>query len=174
MEARTQAEAHQSILNLPNVISALRFPFAVLFPFAGGTGRVALVAAAAASDWIDGRLARGSRRVTRLGEVLDPVADKTFMLVVLVTLGVERALPLWTLPLLLLRDLGVALGALVLAARGRRVGMPARPAGKAVTWLQFAAIGAMLIWPEIAPWLALTVGAAGLYALVDYARALPG
>lgn len=174
MEARSQSDVQRGILNLPNVLSALRFPFAALFPFAGGAVRLALVVAAAASDWIDGRLARGTRSVTRLGEVLDPVADKTFMVVVLLTLGLEGALPLWTLPLLLLRDLGVALGALVLAVRGRRVSMPARTAGKMVTWLQFASIGAMLIWPQAGSWLAPAVGAAGLYALLDYARELPG
>ena len=157
----------------PNVISAARFPLAALFPFAGAGMRIALVALAAATDWVDGRLARGTQRVTRLGEVLDPVADKTFMIVVLVTLVAEGSLPLWALPLLLTRDIGVAIGALVLAIRGRSAHMPARRAGKAVTWLQFAAIGALLLWPPAGAWLAPLVGAAGLYALWDYARAVP-
>lgn len=173
MRTGTPADPEGSVFNLPNAMSALRFPMAVLFPFMGWSGRIILVAAAAGSDWIDGRLARRTRRVTQLGEVLDPVADKTFMLVVLVTLAVERALPLWTLPLLLLRDIGVAIGALVLIARGRRVRMAARPAGKLVTWLQFAAIVTMLIAPQTGPWLAAAVGAAGVYALRDYARAVP-
>lgn len=160
-------------LTLPNVISAARFPLAALFPLTGGAVRITVVAVAAVSDWVDGRLARRTRRVTRLGEVLDPIADKTFMLVVLVTLAVEGALPLWALPLLLTRDIGVAAGALVLAARGRRVRTPARRPGKAVTWLQFGAIGAMLFWPHVGAWLAPAVGAAGLYALQDYARAVP-
>ncbi|MGH7444027.1 MAG: CDP-alcohol phosphatidyltransferase family protein, partial [Longimicrobiales bacterium] len=109
----------QHSLNVPNAISALRLPLAALFPLTGSLPlRIAVVTLAAASDWIDGRLARASSRVTRLGELLDPIADKTFMASVLITLAVEGRLPVWTLPLLLTRDLGVALGALVRAARG--------------------------------------------------------
>jgi CDP-diacylglycerol--glycerol-3-phosphate 3-phosphatidyltransferase/cardiolipin synthase len=167
-------DAHRTNLNLPNALSALRFPLAVLFPLAGGLTRVALLGLAAASDWIDGRIARGTRNVTRLGEVLDPIADKTFMVVVLLTLAAEGVLPLWTLPLLLLRDIGVALGAMILAARDTRLRIPARRAGKTVTWLQFLAIAVILIAPDVGIWLAPLVGAAGLVALVDYARAVRG
>lgn len=163
----------QGSLNLPNAISAARFPLAALFPAVGEALRIVVVAVAAVSDWIDGRVARSSGRVTAVGEVIDPVADKTFMLVVLVTLGVEGALPLWTVPVLLTRDIGVALGAGVLAMRGRRVRMPARRVGKLVTWLQFLAIGVMLLWPAAGLWLAPVVGAAGLLALRDYAASLP-
>ena len=173
MGTASRPQGLQASLNLPNAISAARFPLAALFPAAGEALRIAVVATAAVSDWVDGRLARGTGRVTAAGEVLDPVADKTFMLVVLVTLGVEGALPLWTVPVLLTRDIGVALGAGLLAARGRRVRMPARRAGKLVTWLQFLAIGVMLLWPGAGPWLAPVVGAAGLLALWDYAASLP-
>jgi cardiolipin synthase (CMP-forming) len=173
MTRRIRAQWLRAGLTLPNAISAVRFPLAALFPVAGGAVRIALVVAAAASDWIDGRVARGTRQVTTLGAVLDPIADKAFMLVVLITLGAEGALPLWALPLLLLRDIGVALGALVLAARRRTASMPARRAGKVVTWLQFSVLGAMLVWPATGPWLAPAVGVAGLYALADYARVLP-
>ncbi|MGH7448207.1 MAG: CDP-alcohol phosphatidyltransferase family protein [Longimicrobiales bacterium] len=159
-------------LNLPNAVSLLRFPLAALFPIANGTARIAIVAAAAASDLIDGRLARRTGQVTRVGEMLDPVADKAFMLAALITLAVDGPLPLWTLPLLLTRDVGVALGAVVLALRGVRVRMTARPAGKLVTWLQFLGIGILLLWPDAAAWIALTVGLAGLLALFDYASTI--
>ncbi|MGH7504134.1 MAG: CDP-alcohol phosphatidyltransferase family protein [Longimicrobiales bacterium] len=159
--------------NLPNAITAVRFPAAVLFPLvADPGGRLAILAAAAASEWSDGRLARAQGQVTRTGELLDPIADKIFVLVVLVTLGVEGRIPLWTLPLLLTRDIGVTLGAVTLAPRGVRRRITARPAGKLVTWLQFTAIGTMLLWPGTARWMAPVVAAAGLFALQDYARSL--
>ena len=138
-----------------------------------GTGaHFAIAGAAAATDWLDGRLARGSGQVTRLGELLDPIADKTFMVVALVSLAVRGMLPLWTLPLLLARDIGVAVGALFVLARGTRVRMPARRPGKIVTWVQFASIGLLLLWPAGAMWVAPAVGAAGLWALWDYALAI--
>jgi CDP-diacylglycerol--glycerol-3-phosphate 3-phosphatidyltransferase len=129
-----------------------------------------IVILAAASDWVDGRLARANQQVTRAGEVLDPIADKAFMLAALLTLGIEGWIPLWSLPLLLSRDLGVILGAAIAAARGFRGRMPARRAGKVVTWLQFGAIAAILVWPDLARWLAPAVAVAGLIALRDYAR----
>ncbi|HEX6306645.1 MAG TPA: CDP-alcohol phosphatidyltransferase family protein [Longimicrobiales bacterium] len=158
--------------NIPNVLSAIRLPLAALFPLIGDTiGRAAVVLVAAASDWVDGRVARNTRQVTRTGELLDPIADKTFMLVALLTLAVEGSLPLSVLPLLLVRDIGVALGALVVAVRGLDVRMRARTAGKVVTWMQFAGIGAILLWPSLALWIAVPIAVAGAIALQDYIRA---
>lgn len=158
-------------VNLPNAISVLRFPLAGLFPLVDAfAGRILVVALAAASDWVDGRLARASGRVTRAGELLDPIADKTFMLAALLTLGAEGRIPLWALPLLLTRDLGVIIGAAIAAARGFRGRMPARRAGKVVTWLQFGAIAAILAWPPTARWIAPAIAVAGLIALQDYLR----
>lgn len=160
-------------MNLPNAISVLRFPLAALFPFVTGLpGRIAIVAIAAFTDFLDGRLARSTDKVTRAGELLDPIADKTFMVAVIVTLVAEGRLALWTLPLLLVRDIGVALGAMVLALRGTRVRMPSRPAGKIVTWAQFAAIGVILLWPQAAVWVAPAIAVAGVVALSDYVLAV--
>lgn len=159
-------------MNLPTTITLVRFPLAIAFPLADGLAtRTFIVVLAALSEWMDGRLARARGEVTRTGELLDPIADKTFVLVVLATLTVEGALPLWTLPLLLTRDIGVTAGALFMLARGERTRMPARMPGKVVTWLQFVALGALLLWPRVAVVAAPAIAAAGLFALVDYARA---
>lgn len=166
------AETAMTANNIPNLLSAIRLPLAALFPmFDDVLGRAAVVLVAAASDWVDGRVARDTAQVTRAGELLDPVADKMFMLVALVTLVVEGSLPLTALPLLLVRDIGVALGALVVAVRRLDVRMRARTAGKIVTWMQFGAIGAILIWPASALWIAVPVAIAGAFALQDYVRA---
>jgi CDP-diacylglycerol--glycerol-3-phosphate 3-phosphatidyltransferase/cardiolipin synthase len=130
-----------------------------------------VVAVAAASDWIDGRLARRTGRASAIGAFIDPVADKIFALVALVTLALEGSIPAWTLPLLLTRDIGVSVGALLLVAGGRRPRVKARRPGKAVTWLQFAAIGILIVLPSSVRWLAPLVAVAGIVALVDYARA---
>jgi CDP-diacylglycerol--glycerol-3-phosphate 3-phosphatidyltransferase len=169
----TTGEPLRAHVNLPTAITLVRFPLAVAFPLVEGlVGRVLIVGAAAASEWIDGRLARATGQVTRAGELLDPIADKTFVLVVLLTLALEGAIPPWTLPLLLARDIGVAIGAAFLTARGVRTRLPARPAGKLVTWLQFAAVAAMLPWPAIARYAAPAIALFGIVAVIDYARAL--
>ncbi len=159
--------------NLPNALSIVRFPLAALFPLVDGApARLAVVAAAAATDWIDGRIARAQHTTTRFGALLDPVADKTFMAVALGTLAVEGRVPLWTLPLLLTRELGVVIGGLVLAVAGRRSWVRARGPGKLTTWVQFAAIAAILVAPDAAIVAAPVVAVLGILALYDYARAV--
>ena len=158
---------------LPNLISALRFPLAVLFVAVDGTvARLVIVAISGISDWADGRLARATHSVSKTGIWLDPLADKVFIVTAVVALTLDVGLPLWVLPVLLLRDIGVVVGALYLAALGRRKGSPARPAGKWVTWLQFVALAAILLRPSLAVWIAPPVGLLGLVALRDYGRAV--
>ena len=159
--------------HLPNLISALRFPLAVVFVVSDGlTARLVVLGIAAASDWIDGRLARATDTVSRTGQWLDPVADKVFVVAAVVALTLEAGLSLWVLPLILLRDIGVVVGAAVFALAGRIAAVPARPAGKWVTWLQFLAVGVILVRPGMAFWIAVPVALLGAFALRDYARAV--
>ena len=158
---------------LPNLISAARIPLAALFVLMDGlTARLLIVAIAGVSDWADGRLARATGSVSSTGVWLDPVADKIFIVASVVALTLDVGLPLWVLPLLLLRDIGVLIGAVYLAALGRRKGSPARTAGKWVTWLQFVALGLILLRPALATWIAPAVGIVGAIALRDYGRAV--
>ncbi|MEX1183195.1 MAG: CDP-alcohol phosphatidyltransferase family protein [Gemmatimonadota bacterium] len=158
-------------LNLPNTISSLRIPLAAAFAFIEPLAwRLVIVAVAAASDWIDGKLARRTGRTTRMGELLDPIADRTFMITALVSLAVSGFLPLWSLPLLLLRDIGVIVGGAVVLARNPRARLRARPAGKRLTWIQFAAIGLLLLEPALVGWVVIPVALMGVLALLDYAR----
>lgn len=158
--------------NLPNILSALRLPLAALFPVVHGVpARLAIVVFAAVTDWVDGRLARARGQVTRTGELLDPIADKAFVITVLATLVVEGRVPLWAALLILVRDIGVLVGSGVLALAGGVRPVKARAAGKLVTWLQFSGLGTLLAWPDAAPWIAPPIAIAGLAALRDYARA---
>lgn len=158
---------------VPNLISALRFPLALVFVLSDGLPvRMVVLVIAAASDWIDGRVARATGTVSRTGVWLDPIADKVFMVAAIVALTLEVGLPLWILPLLLLRDIGVVAGGAMLALAGRRAAVPSRRAGKWVTWLQFLGSGLILLWPARAFWVAVPVAALGALALVDYARAV--
>lgn len=158
-------------LNLPNTISLVRFPLALLFVVANSTVlRLAILAAAAVSDWADGFLARRAGRTTRAGEVLDPIADRTFMLTAVIWLAVYGSVQWWTLPLLLLRDIGVMIGALMVLAIEPRMRLPSRAAGKGLTWLQFAAVGLILLKPDLVTIIVVPIAILGVVALVDYGR----
>jgi cardiolipin synthase (CMP-forming) len=170
MTRRTSPHAYPDWLNLANAISATRFPLAAAFVITPDTTfRIALVALSAFSDWADGAIARRSATVTRAGELLDPIADRTFMLTVIIALAIERSLPLWSVPLLLLRDVGVVLGAAAVLLIDRRIRLPARPFGKRVTWLQFAGVALLLLRPDLVLWVVPPIALLGSIALADYA-----
>ncbi|GAB4220071.1 MAG: CDP-alcohol phosphatidyltransferase family protein [Spirochaetota bacterium] len=66
---------------------------------------VALYLVVAVSDFIDGILARLLHQVSRLGQFLDPIADKCVIFIVAVTLYYFRQFPLWMIVLILIRDI---------------------------------------------------------------------
>ena len=91
----------------PNVVSLLRVPLAIAFPFLARStpAAVAVLALAGATDVLDGHLARRLGAVTALGAVIDPVADKLFALSAMGTLVALQKLPWWGVPALLAREI---------------------------------------------------------------------
>ncbi|MGH7529073.1 MAG: CDP-alcohol phosphatidyltransferase family protein [Gemmatimonadales bacterium] len=152
-------------------MTALRLPLAALFLLVPDPGaRLVIVAVAAASDVLDGLLARrfgGSRA----GVVLDPVADKTFMAVAFLTVARQGLLEWYELVGVLLRDLMAVLGFLGTWALRRPVALPARAGGKAVTLAQLLTLVAAIAESPLVRPLAWATAAIAVYALWDYGRA---
>lgn len=78
---------------------------------------VGILAAAGISDWLDGKLARMLNQASRLGQLLDPAADRLYIGATLVALAVRGIIPWWLLGALVLREACVALSLLVLRHR---------------------------------------------------------
>lgn len=97
---------------------------------------------AAATDRLDGWLARSRDQVTDWGKLVDPIADKALMGATLVTLSALGDLPWWVTAVILVRELGIT--ALRLAVL-RYVVIPASRGGKLKTVLQSVAIGLFLL-----------------------------
>lgn len=103
-------EQHVStrVLTVPNLISMLRLAlvpvFAVLIIGSHDVAALLVLAFSALTDWLDGLAARLLDQVSKLGQVLDPAADRLFILVTLVTLAWRDIVPLWLLILILGRD----------------------------------------------------------------------
>lgn len=151
------------LMLLPNVVSATRVPLAVAFPFVVRHPALALgvVAVAAATDVLDGWLARRMHQDTPTGALVDGLADKAFAASILVTLLVTRMLsPLLGL-LLATREIGelpLALRLLV-NRRARKVELDrkANALGKAATALEFATVVAVLARaPRVGVWVGVT------------------
>jgi len=159
-------------INLPNTLSLLRLPLAVLFllthsPLLQGI----IIVVAGATDFVDGWLARRFHQRSRTGEVLDPITDKLFVLTVLLTLYVREQIRTWELLLLLLRDFYNTAAYCLAKWRGWSLQFHARMSGKVVTTLQIATILTFVLFPRLAHvMLAITV-VASLYSLYDYTRA---
>lgn len=77
----------------------------------------ALLVVMVTSDWLDGRIARWSGRVSDWGKILDPLADKIAGVVIVLALVFRGMLPVWFLMVLATRDLLIVLGSGMLAHR---------------------------------------------------------
>ena len=159
---------------LPNILSLSRLLLAVLFVPAGRPARIALICLAAATDFLDGWLARRTNTATRWGALMDPVADRIFVLVAIVTYVLNGELSLVESLLLLSRDIATALGFFVARAVPalRAVEFKARFPGKIVTVLQLVTLLALVVGAHpLTPFIALVALASAL-AIADYAHAL--
>ncbi|MGD2055816.1 MAG: CDP-alcohol phosphatidyltransferase family protein [Gammaproteobacteria bacterium] len=102
---------------LPNIITVTRFllvPPVVLFLLDGRYGAALLVFAAAGfSDALDGYLAKRYHWSSRMGALMDPLADKLLLVSSFVTLGWLGHIPPWLVAVVILRDLVIVTGAIV-------------------------------------------------------------
>ena len=163
------------ILTLPNLLSIARFPLAAGFLLAQTpTTRLTLLGMASASDLLDGWLARRMGRTSPYGALIDPIADKTFMLAAFTAFFLHDEVSAIQWGILLSRDLAVALGALVAALTPglTPASFMVRTSGKAVTVLQLAAILVLTVSPESAGLVVMIVGVASCLAIADYTLAL--
>jgi cardiolipin synthase len=159
------------LLTLPNALSLSRFPLAVGFFLSDGTGaRVALLGVASATDFLDGWLARRERHTTRWGALLDPVADKVFVLAAFLSFVRSGELSAGELLVLLSRDLATVTGFLVarITPKLERATFRARWPGKVVTALQLAALLVLLVAPGFLRPLLSAIAVASAVAIVDY------
>lgn len=134
---------------LPNLITFLRILLVVPLVQALLAGKygvaLALFFVAGVSDGLDGWLAKRFHWTSRLGALLDPVADKLLLVCTYLTLGVLGALPLWLVAVVLARDLIIVGGALAYYLLIGRYQMEPLPASKVNTFLQIVLVVAVLL-----------------------------
>jgi cardiolipin synthase len=126
------------VLTIPNVLSFIRllgvplFLWLVLVPKAD-VAAFALLAASGATDWLDGKIARATGQISRLGQLLDPLADRLYIAATLLGLALRQIIPWWLVVVILGRDLILAVVLLLLKRRGV-TGLPVHFLGKAATF----------------------------------------
>jgi CDP-diacylglycerol--glycerol-3-phosphate 3-phosphatidyltransferase len=148
------------VWTVPNALSVLRllgvplFLWLLLGPEADRWA-VAVLMVSGVTDWLDGKLARWLDQSSRLGALLDPAADRLYIVSTLVALSLREIVPVWMVALLLGREL--VLGIMLLVLRG--YGYPPLQVhylGKAATLLLLYAFPGLLL-ADGSGWLATAI-----------------
>jgi cardiolipin synthase (CMP-forming) len=109
-------EPGNRILTIPNAISVARLAGVPVFLWLvlglrrpeGDWWAVGVLIAAGISDWLDGKIARALHQQSRLGQVLDPAADRLYIVATVVALAIRVIIPWWLVALLAAREVLMA------------------------------------------------------------------
>ena len=136
----------------------------------GAPTRVALIGVASLTDFLDGWLARRTKVASRFGALLDPVADRFFVVSVVVAYLIGHQLSPWEAVAIMFRDVMSVIGFFVARSVSwlRPITFMARPLGKVVTAAQLLAFLAVLVFPTIVHWLVIVIAILGIVATIDY------
>ena len=137
------------MLTVPNLVSFARLAgvplFLYLFLGTHATGwAVTVLAVGGSSDWIDGYLARRLRQVSRVGELLDPVADRLYILATLLAFTARGVVP-WPFTVALLAREAVLLVTIPLLRRYGYGPLPVHYLGKTATFILLMAFPMLLL-----------------------------
>jgi len=145
------------VWTLPNVLSFLRLLGVPVFLWLllvqeNDVWAVVVLAVGGATDWLDGYLARKWNQRSRLGQVLDPLADRLYILATLIGFVLRDIVPWWLVVVLVSRD--VLMFATMWPALRRRgfVSLPVHFLGKAATFLLLYAFPLVLLGSGEEPW----------------------
>ena len=125
------------VVNIPNLLSFLRIALVPVFLWflldEFFLAAIAVLAVAGLTDFLDGYLARKLNQTTKLGKMLDPVADRLYIFATLLALSATGYVPWWLAGLVILRDVLMLVSLPVLASVGYR-SLPVHYLGKASTF----------------------------------------
>ena len=163
------------IWNVPNSLTLLRIflvPFLVVVLLTKFYGReyvgLAIFLVAAITDFFDGWIARRSNKITRLGALLDPIADKLLMSAAFISLVELGLAPAWMVVIVIGREFAVTGLRSIAAQQG--VTIPASPLGKSKTISQVIAIALLIMGDQLGHFIMmgkLALWAVMLFALVS-------
>jgi CDP-diacylglycerol--glycerol-3-phosphate 3-phosphatidyltransferase len=175
----TPTSQSSHLLNWPNTITLVRIfltPILLVF-LLSPHGWYPIIAAAiflvaAFTDWLDGHLARATNQITRLGQLLDPIADKLLVTAALVSLVGRQQVPAWIVTIIICRELAIT-GLRALAADQGIIIAADAPGKYKTLFLIIGAFLLMLNMPQlyVPGMIALSIGMVlGVASGIDYFR----
>ncbi|TDC95270.1 CDP-alcohol phosphatidyltransferase family protein [Actinomadura sp. 7K507] len=134
----TQQEAPQDrIFTVPNTLSLARLVGVPLFLWLvlieADWWAIGVLVVAGLSDWLDGKLARALNQMSKLGAVLDPAADRLYILATLIGLTIRDIIPVWLVVALVAREFAILPIAPIVRRLGYSGTLPVHFIGKAAT-----------------------------------------
>ncbi len=180
-DARAMQELRPSnaVLNLPNTLTLFRIflvPFLVVVLLTKFTNReyvgLAIFLVAAVTDLFDGYLARKYNQVTKLGILLDPIADKLLMSAAFISLVEIGLAPAWMIVVIISREFAVSGLRSIAAQQG--ISIPASPLGKGKTVSQVVAISLLILGHQLGEFLFISkvalwiVVVFAIFSAIDY------
>jgi cardiolipin synthase (CMP-forming) len=143
-------QSEEVFMNIPNIITMVRFlliPVFVYFFFSENQYSIEIAVAvfilSGITDTLDGYIARRYNQITKLGIVLDPLADKIMLITVLASVTISNNIPTWIIAVVALKEILMIAGAISLYNE-RDIVIPANIFGKISTLLSYIAILAVL------------------------------
>lgn len=128
--------------HIPNILTILRFvliPFIVIYAIAGNyVATIIVLTLSGITDILDGFIARKFNFITDFGKLMDPLADKTTQLTILIVLAIQKVVPSWILFIVLLKEFAMIAGASFLY--GKELVVSSKWYGKLSTVLFYVAI----------------------------------
>jgi cardiolipin synthase len=154
---RSEAAERDVWLTLPNLLTAARvlaiIPFAILAREGRDAEALALFTIAGLTDTLDGTIARRLGQKSRIGRLLDPLADKLFTGVSFVVLSAFRGgishIPIWVMLAVLLRDVLILFGSLAIYRVSRNSGFKPSVYGKLNTFFEIGIVVLFLAQPDL-------------------------
>lgn len=159
----------RSVLTWPNLVTVIRLGMLPTYVSLMADGRVVagswFFGLLAATDWVDGYLARRLNQVSEFGKVIDPVADRLVFFIGIGTAMNYGFFPVWFGIVILVREISIA----VLMVGATALGMERFPVTRLGKWATFALLCAV-------PW--ITLGSAGglwsVFTVIGWAAGIPG
>jgi cardiolipin synthase len=152
----TSGEVSDRVLTVPNILSFIRLAlvpvFLVLIIIGEDVWALATLVFSSATDYLDGYIARRFKKITRLGQLLDPAADRLFIFATLIGLASREIVPWWFVAVILGRDAMLVVLGVVLANFGHGP-LPVHHLGKVATFCLFYALPLIMVgraFPDVA------------------------
>ncbi|MGJ8722026.1 MAG: CDP-alcohol phosphatidyltransferase family protein [Salinibacterium amurskyense] len=156
MASSSSPEISNRVWTVPNILSFLRLGLVPVFLYLIITAQDALallvLVFSSLSDYLDGFIARRFNQMTRLGQLLDPAADRLFIFAALIGLAARNVIPWWLFFVIVAREIMLAVLGIISANYGFGP-LPVHHLGKVATAALFYALPVLMLgqaFPAIA------------------------